>query len=75
MRICNIVTEAMSSIFSHEVLSAPFPGVMWGPTQILNPISSAVLTFIGCKQTLLFAYYDTTTSELRSKPLVTDNDN
>ena len=28
-----------------------FPGVIWGPTQNLGSIGSAVLTFIGYKQT------------------------
>ena len=31
--------------------SLTIPGVMWGPTQNVGPIGSAVLTFIGYKQT------------------------
>ena len=31
--------------------SKAFPGVMWGPTQNLGPIGSAVLTFNRNKQT------------------------
>ena len=32
--------------------SITFPGVMWGPTKMWAPLGSAVLTFIGYKQTV-----------------------
>ena len=43
-----ILLEANFLSFDH---SQTLPGVKWGPTQNYGPIGSAVLTFIGYKET------------------------